>query len=162
MYYCDIILKKDDKLTCKKHSEAKLHPLQCCSQNKNLFIAFHIYISSSLCGGCCLCLLCLGHVNPALTVCSPCSKARKTERKKSTQTPPCSQRSFRLLLTLLYFQHHWPMIALFTACINMRLDKHIFLSRANKMLYHRAFPPAVAGCGHPLVFPPCGSLQPRK
>lgn len=64
--------------------------------------------------------------------------------------------------TLLYFQHHWPMITLFTACINMRLDKHIFLSRANKMLYRRAFPPAAAGRGRPLVFPPCGGLQPRK
>lgn len=84
---------------------------------------------------CCSCLHCSGHINPVLTVCSSCFKKHTHTHTQHLPVVSVASGSF----TLLYFQHRWPMITLFTACINMRLDKHIFLSRANKMLYHRAF-----------------------
>lgn len=79
--------------------------------------------------------------------------AKKQKNMHTKHLPVVSVASGSFML--LYFQHQWTMIALFTARINMRLDKHIFLSRANKMLYHRAFPPHVAGhCCSP-AFPSC-------
>lgn len=71
---------------------------------------------------------------------------------------PCSRRVSGLLHAVI-FPASWPTITLFTTRVNVQHDEHIFLGRANKMLYHRAFAPAAAGRRrrfHP------ASLQPRK